>query len=110
MPSGAADLQCGEERVHAPAIGSARAAQGEHFGRVEAVDAAGGGAAGAPLGRARTGAEPAMHPAAAVLHGRLAATAAGPGIGAAARGGQKVAGRGTVPESTAAVGREDGGG
>jgi hypothetical protein len=110
MPSGAADHQRREERVHAAAVGGAGAAQRDHLGRVEAVGAAGGGAAGAPLGRARTGAEPAMHPAAPVLHRRLAAAFAGAGVNAAAGRGEKVAGRRGVPEPAAAVGRQAGGG
>jgi hypothetical protein len=110
MPSGAADLQRGEERVHAAAIGSAGAAQGDHVGRVETVEAAGGGAAGATCDCAGAGAEAAMHPAAAVLHGRLAAAFAGAGPGAAARGGQKVAGRGAIAEPATAVPPQAGGG
>jgi hypothetical protein len=110
MPSGAAHLQRREERVHAAAVGSAGAAQGDHLGRVEAVGAAGGGAAGAPLGRARAGAEPAMHPAAPVLHGWLAAAGARAGVRAAARGGEEVAGRGAVPEPPATVAWQAGGG
>src|SRR5262249_49170022 len=61
-----------------------------------------------PRGRARTGAEPAMHPAAPVGHGRLAAAAVGPRPGAAARGGQEVAGRRVVPESATTVGGKAG--
>jgi hypothetical protein len=109
MPSGAAGLQGGEECVHAAAVGSAGTAQGDDLGRIETVGPAGGGATGAPLGRARTGAQTAMHPAAPVAHGRLAAAAVRAGAGTAAPGGEKVAGRGTVPEPPAAIGREGGG-
>jgi hypothetical protein len=106
MPSGAASLQRGEERVHAATIGSPGATQGDHVGRVEAVSAAGGGATGPPRGRARTGAEPAMHPAAPVPHGRLAAAFARAGPGAAARGGEEIAGDGAVSEPTATIRRQ----
>lgn len=110
MPSGAADLQRGKERVHAAAIGGAGAAQGDHLGRMEAVDAAGSGAAGAAFGRARAGAEPAMHPAAPVPHGRLAAASAGAGARPAAGRCQKIAGRRAVPKPAAAVWRQAGSG
>jgi hypothetical protein len=105
MPSGAADFHRGEERVHAAAVGCRGAAQGRGLGRVEAMGAAGGGAAGASLGRAWTGAETAMHPAAAVLHGRLATAAAGAGMSAATGRGQEIAGTGAVPQAAAAAGR-----
>jgi len=110
MPSGAAHLHRGEERVHAAAVGSGAAAQGDHLGRIEAVGAAGGGAAGTPLGRPRAGAETAMHPAATVLHGRLAAAFAGAGASAAAGSSEEVAGRRAVPETAAPVGRQTGSG
>jgi hypothetical protein len=110
MPSGAAALQRGEERVHAAAIGSPGAAQGDHLGRIETVRAAGGSAAGAPLGCARAGAKPAMHSAAPVRHGRLATAFARAGPGAAARRGEEVAGRGTIPEPATAIRRQAGGG
>lgn len=109
MPSGAAGLQRGDERVHAAALGGTGAAQSGDLSRVETVGTTGGGAAGAALDGARTGAEPAMHPAAAVPHGRLAAAAACTGTGAAARGGEEVARHGTVSEPAAAVGRKGGG-
>jgi len=108
MPSGAADVQRGDERVHAAAAGRAGAAQGDHLHRVEAVGAAGGGAAGTPFGAAGAGAEAAMHPAASVLHGWLAAAVAGAGAGAAPGRGQKIAGAGTVAESATAAERQGG--
>jgi hypothetical protein len=110
MPSGAADLQRRDERVHPAAAGSAASAQGNHLGRVEAVGAAGRGAAGAPFGGAGTGAEAAMQPAAPVPHGRLAAAFAGASVSAAAGRGEKVAGRRAVPEPAAAGGRQADGG
>jgi len=109
MPSGAADLQRVNDRVHAAATGSAGAAQSHHLGRIEAVGEAGAAAALAARGRARAGAEAAMHPAAAILHGRLAAGAAAAGAGAAAGRGQEVARTGAVAEPAAAVRRQAGG-
>jgi hypothetical protein len=108
MPSGAAPLQCGDERVHAAAVGGTGAAQGDDLGRIEAVGAAGGGAAGAARGRPGSGAEAAVHTAPAVPHGRLPAAAAGAGVGAAAGGGEEVARRGTVAEPAAPLGRQAG--
>jgi hypothetical protein len=110
MPSGAACLQPDDERVHPAAMGGAGATQGDDLGRVKAVGATGGGATGPPLGRARPGAEPAMHPATTVLHGRLTATFAPAGPGATAWRGQEVAGCRTVPEPAATVGRQVSGG
>jgi hypothetical protein len=104
-----ADLHRGEDRLHAAAVGCRGTAQGRGLGRVEAMGAAGGGAAGASLGRARAGAKTAVHPAAAVLHGRLAATAAGAGMSAATGRGQEIAGTGAVPQMAAAGGRQAGG-
>jgi hypothetical protein len=98
MPSGAASLQRGEERVHPAAAGGTGAAQGDDLGRIEAVGAAGGGAAGAALGRARARAEPAMHAAPTVPHRRLPAAGAGAGARTASGSGEEVARRGAVAE------------
>src|SRR5262245_14730596 len=109
MPSGAADLQRANDCVHTAATGSTRATQRHHLRRIEAVGEAGAAAALAALGRARTRAQAAMHPAAAVPHGRLTAGAAGAGAGAAAGRGQEIAGPGAVPEAAAAFWRQAGG-
>jgi len=100
MPSGAAAAQ---EGVHAAELGAALSHEGAGGGRVKAVLQARAGAAGTTLGGARSGAEAAMHPTTAVLHRRLAAAAAGAGMGAAARGGQEIAGLGAVAQASAAV-------
>src|SRR5262245_58958772 len=98
MPSGAAHRQGSEEGVHAAAVGGTGATQGDNLGRIEPMGAAGGGAAGAARGRAGTGAEATMHPAAAVLHGRLPAATASAGPGTAARRRQEVARGGAVSQ------------
>src|SRR5882724_7508587 len=85
MPSGDAGGQLACEGAEAAGgVGGARAERDMGAGAA-AMDEPGGAAAREALGRARTGAEAAMHPAAAVGHGRLAAAAAGPRAGAAAR-------------------------
>jgi hypothetical protein len=109
MPSGRAGLQRADERVHVAATGSAGSAQGHHLGRIKAMGEAGAAAALAAFGRARAGAEAAMHPAAAVLHGRLAAGAAGPRASTAAGRGEEVAGFGAVLQPAAPVRRQAGG-
>lgn len=96
MPSGAAPLQRGEERIHTAPVGSTGATQGDDLGRIEPVGAAGGGTAGA----ARQAATP-------IPHGRLAAAAAGASAGAASGGGEEVAGGGAVAQPTAAGGRQN---
>jgi len=108
MPSGAAAHQ-GGQGADAAVVGAGGGAEGADVGRVSARGEAGAAAALAALGRARPSAQAAMHPAPAVLHGGLAAGAAGAGAGAAARRGQEVAGLGTVLQPAAAVGWEDGG-
>jgi hypothetical protein len=57
----------------------------------EAVDVTAVTGAAQAFGRARAGAEPAMHPAAPISHGRLAAATAGAGAGAATGRGPEVA-------------------
>ena len=108
MPSGAAAHQCGES-AHAQTLGAGGGAKGADMGGVAAMGEAGAAAALATLGRARSGAQATMHPAAAVPHRRLAAGAAGAGTGAAAGRGQEIAGLGAVPQPTASVGRQAGG-
>src|SRR5262249_11204561 len=103
MPSGAADLQRVNDRVHVAATGSAGAAQGHHLGGTEAMGEAGAATALAALRRARAGAEAAMHPAAAVSHGGLPAGAAGAGARAATGRGQEIAGLGAVLQPAAPV-------
>src|SRR5262249_57007681 len=68
VPSGRAAAERDEERPDPAAVGGGGAAKRHGLGRVEAVRAAGGGAAGAARGPARAGAEPALHPAAPVWH------------------------------------------
>jgi hypothetical protein len=93
MPSGAAVHQ-GDEGADSAAVGTGGGAKGTDIGRIAAMGEAGTAAALATLGRARAGAKPAMHPAAAVRHGRLTAGAATAGTGAAPGRGQEVAGPG----------------
>ena len=109
MPSGAVRPHRRDERIHGATERGAGAAQGDHLGRIEAVLQARASAAGAPLGGTRPGAQAAMHPATVVLHRRLAAAAAGAGMGAAARGGQEIAGLCAVAQAAAAIGRQAGG-
>ena len=104
MPSGAGAHQAGQA-AEATAVGAGGGAKGTHTGGVAAVGQAGAAAALASLGRTRAGAQAAMHPTATVPHGRLAAGAANPGPGAAARCGQEVAGLGAVLEPAAPVRR-----
>jgi hypothetical protein len=49
-----------------------------------------------------------MHPATAVLHGRLAAAAAGAGMGGTAGSDQEIAGLRAVPQTASAVRRQAG--
>jgi hypothetical protein len=109
MPSGAGAHQ-GDEGADAATMGAGFGPEFADVGGVAAMGEAGAARAGETLGRARPGAEAAMHPAAAVAHGRLAAGAAAAGAGAAARGGQEVARRVAVLETAAAVRWEGGGG
>jgi hypothetical protein len=106
MPSGAPDPHRGEERIHAAAMSSGGAAQRDHLGGIEAVPQARPGAAGTTFDGARTRAQAAMQTAAAVLHRRLAAAAAGARMGATAGSGQEIAGAGAVPQATSAVWRK----
>jgi len=101
-----AEFRGGDERVEAAQAGAGRPAQRRHLGRTGAVLPAGAAAARQPLGRARSGARPAVHPAAVVGHGRPAAGAPGAGVRAAARGSQKVARPIAVVEPPAAVARQ----
>lgn len=96
MPSGATPHP-GGQGTDAQALGAGGGTQRADGGRVAAMGKADAPAALPALGRARAGAQAAMHPAPAVLHGRLAAGAAGASAGAAARRGQEVAGLGSVP-------------
>jgi len=108
MPSGAAVPHEADEGTDPPGPGAGFGIEGAGGSGIGAVRQAGAGAAGAALGCARSGAEPAMHPAAPVRHGRLATTAAAAGAGATARGSQEVAGARAVTESAAAVRRQAG--
>jgi hypothetical protein len=107
MPSGAAAHQ-GDESADAAAVGAGLGPERADVGGIAAMSPAGAAAALAALGRARAGAEPAMHAAAAVRHGRLAAGFAAAGAGTTARCGQEVAGPGAVLEPAAPVGRQAG--
>jgi hypothetical protein len=110
MSSGAAHAHEGDEGADAAGVGAGGGPERTDMGRVAAMGEAGAAAALAARGRARPGAETAMHPAAAVGHGRLAAGAAAADAGAAARRGEEIARPGAVLEPPAAVGREAGGG
>jgi hypothetical protein len=108
MPSGAAAHR-GHKRLDAATVGAGGGAELTDVGGVAAVGEAGAARAGEAFGRARTGAEAAMHPAAAVRHGRLAAGAAAAGAGAAPGRGQEITGAIAVLQAAAPVGREGGG-
>ncbi len=85
MPSGDEGGQLTREGAEAAGgVGGARAERDVGAGAA-AMDEPGGAAAREAFGRARAGAEAAMHPAAPVGHGRLTAAAAGARAGAAAR-------------------------
>jgi hypothetical protein len=99
MPSGEGAVEAAQA---AGGVGGA-AAQADQFAGAVAVRQARATAARQALGRARAGAEAAMHAAAAVGHGRLAAGAARARPGAAARGLQVIAGRIAVLEATATL-------
>jgi hypothetical protein len=105
MPSGAAAHQGGQGE-DAAVVGAGGDPEGADVGRVAAVGEPGAAAALAALGRARAGAQAAMHPAAAVLHGRLAAGAAAAGTSTAAGRRQEVARPGTVLQPAASVRRQ----
>ena len=85
MPSGDASGQRAREGAEAAGGVGGAGAEREVGAGAAAMDEAGGAAARPGRGRARAGAEAAMHPTAAVRHGRLAATAAGPRADAATR-------------------------
>jgi hypothetical protein len=85
MPSGDAGGQAGREGAEAAGGVDGAGAEREVGAYAAAMDEAGGAATGQTLGRARAGAEAAMHAAPAVGHGRLAAAALVPRAGAAAR-------------------------
>ena len=102
MPSGGGAHE-GDGGAQAEELGAAGAAQRRHLDRAQAVDPAGAAATGETLQRTRAGAEAAMHPAAAVAHGGLAAGAAAAGAGAAAGRGQEIAGAIAVLQPAAAV-------
>jgi hypothetical protein len=107
MPSGAAAHQ-GGQGVDAALVGTGGGAEGADPGRVAAMSEAGAAAALATLGRARAGAQAAMHPAAAVPHGRLTARAPGAGAGAATGRRQEVARLSAVLQAAAAIQRQAG--
>jgi hypothetical protein len=96
-----AGADAGEQRPHAAEVGAGFAAEGDRFGAVEAVGAAGAGAARTAYGRAGAGALAAVEAAAAVAHGRLSAAAAEPGLRPTTRCGHVVAGRIAVVEAAA---------
>jgi hypothetical protein len=108
MPSGAVTHQ-GSQGADAAVPGAGGGAEGPDMGRVAAMGEARAAAPLAAPGGARAGAQAAMHPAAAIAHGRLAAGAAGAGACAATGRGQEVAGAGAVLQPAAPVGRQAGG-
>ena len=85
MPSGDAGGQRAREGAEAAGGVGGTGAEREVGAGAAAMHEPGCAAAREALGRARAGAEAAMHPAAPVGHGRLAAATAGPRAGAAAR-------------------------
>src|SRR4029453_2532793 len=93
MPSGGGGF-AGELREGGEAAGAAGGggAEIDDLGRAEAMDETGGAGASLAFGGARAGAQAAMHPEAAVGHGRLAAAAAEARARTAARGCQIIAG------------------
>ena len=108
MPSGGPG-DAGAEGAGAAGLAAGFAQEGADCGGAGAVLPAGPAAAGEAFGRARSRAEAAMHPAAAVPHGRLAAGAAGASAGAAPGRRQEVARLGAVLQVAAAVDRQAGG-
>jgi hypothetical protein len=85
MPSGDAGRQFAGDGAEAAGGVDGTGAEREVGAGAAAMDEPGRAAARETRGRARAGAEAAMHPAAPVGHGRLAAAAAGSGMRAAAR-------------------------
>jgi hypothetical protein len=104
MPSGELAGEVGHPG-QAAADGGGGRTQADDWGGAATVDEAGGAGAAPPLGGAGTRAFAAVQAAAAVLHRRLAAGAAGPGLRSAARRRQVVAGRIAVLEPAAPEGR-----
>src|SRR5690242_20416025 len=90
---------CRQQRLDAAGAPGGGAAQVDDLGRIGAVRAAGGAAAGEAGSGARSRALAAVETAAAVGHRRLAAAGAGTRLGAAARGRQVVAGGVVVLEA-----------
>ena len=105
MPSGAAVHQ-GEKGADTAGVGAGGGAKGTDVCGIAAVGQAGAPGAGKTFSRTRAGTETAVHPAAAVPHGRLAAEAAAARAGAAARSGQEIAGSIAVLEAAAPIERE----
>ena len=93
--------QGGGKGPDAMGMGGGGAAQVDDLGRVAAMGAAGAATFGEAGGGARTRALAAMEAAAAVRHRWLATGGAGPRAGAAARGGQEIAGGVAVVEPAA---------
>jgi hypothetical protein len=85
MPSGGTGGQAAREGAQAAGGVDGAGAQRDVGAGAAAMDEPGGAAAREARGRARSRAEAAMHPAAPVGHGRLAAAAADAGARAAAR-------------------------
>jgi hypothetical protein len=104
MPSG--DSRAREDGADPAELGAGGAAEGGDLGRAGAVLPAGAAAAGEARRGPRSGAEAAMEAATAIGHRGLAAAAAAAGMGAAARGGQEIAGRVAVLQPASQSGRE----
>jgi hypothetical protein len=85
MPSGNAGGQRAREGAESAGGVGGAGAEREVGAAAAAMDKPGGAAVRESFGRARAGAEAAMHPATPIGHGRLAAAAADPRAGAAAR-------------------------
>ena len=107
MPSGGPG-DAGAEGAGAAGLEAAFAQEGADRGRARAVLPAGATAAGEAFGRARSRAEAAMHPAATVGHGGLAAGAAATGVGTASRCTQEIAGAVAILQTATAVDRQAG--
>jgi hypothetical protein len=105
MPSGKT-REAGVQSAGTAELEAGLAQEDAGLGRAGAVLPTGAAAAGEALGRARSGAEAAMHPAATVGHGGLAAFAAAAGAGTATWCGQEVTGAVAVPQLTATAGRQ----
>jgi len=102
MPSGGAG-EAGAKSLGAASVDAGLAQEGADLSGAGTVGKVGAAGTGETLGCAGACAEAAMQATAAIGHGRLAALAAAAGAGAAARGGQEVAGRVAVSQPAAAV-------